>query len=609
MGILGTSYDDPQTQGILALAGNMIRGDVGGGLLGYGQAVQAAQNALVDRADKMQQIGLRNIQLQQAQQQFGFSLPVYQLMAQKAREQLGGAGAGAGAAPSIASQPAIAPSPGGPLGSGLYGIDVGGQPASSANAVTGNSSGVGNIFGVPFSVAMPAFAGKGMAGLADAAIQYNAPPDFVKMMRAANIDPDSPEGRSLLQGNLNKQNYIAPVSGRPGGTLTFADGRQEQLPSAIEGAQAVKNPDGSWTYRSMRNASGAITDATAAKEVGKARFDVQPTYNSSTNQWGFDTRENIANRANGGATGAPAGAAAPASTNADTDLPRIYASELQKAQGRLAEVQNDPRRTPQLLSAAQQDVTDLTRLTQKYPLQAGAPGNVAAVAVPAASIVPKPAPGQAESLTDLAKANTQRYTNTINQAADSATRVNVYDNILNLSKQGVATGPGQAWKNSVRGYVANAPLLSMVSQGWRNDVSGFQELNKFLYQNAQRNWQAAGGTGTDSQLEAFTKSNPNDKMFPQALQMMAQWGKAGELALQGKANAMQTWKDQQSGNLANMDQFERTWRNAFDPMLFQLKTMDPAQQNTQIQNMKMRDPKGYAALVQKAQVLKQLGGL
>jgi hypothetical protein len=134
-------------------------------------------------------------------------------------------------------------------------------------------------------------------------------------------------------------------------------------------------------------------------------------------------------------------------------------------------------------------------------------------------------------------------------------------------------------------------------------------MNKFLYQNAQRNWQAAGGTGTDSQLEAFTKSNPNDKMFPQALQMMAQWGKAGELALQGKANAMQTWKDQQSGNLANMDQFERTWRNAFDPMLFQLKTMDPAQQNTQIQNMKMRDPKGYAALVQKAQVLKQLGGL
>lgn len=102
------------------------------------------------------------------------------------------------------------------------------------------------------------------------------------------------------------------------------------------------------------------------------------------------------------------------------------------------------------------------------------------------------------------------------------------------------------------------------------------------------------------------EANPNDKMFPKAVQMMANWAKAGEIAVQGKANAVQhsgiTTPQQQS-------QFEAAWRQNMDPRIFQMKTMDPAEAQTFVANLKKTDQAGYQTLLKKAQTLKQMGGL
>jgi hypothetical protein len=295
---------------------------------------------------------------------------------------------------------------------------------------------------------------------------------------------------------------------------------------------------------------------------------------------------------------------------ADNDRAAIFQSELGKAQDRYAnpqqymspaDLQQDPN-GENFRARAASDIASIQREMQRLPA-------TTSTAPASGGVFGAPQPGYAASQDALATANAKRYGAAIDQAADSPTRVNVYDNILNLSRAGVNSGPGSAWQNQVKGYIANTPFLSSVTNGWRDDVSGFQELNKFMYQNAQRNWQAAGGTGTDAQLEAFTHANPNDRMFPQALQAMAQWGKAGELALQGKTNAMTQWKNQNGGNVANLDQFETTWRKNFDPQLFQLRAMDPQSQSTFVANLKATHPKAYQSLMAKAAALKQLGGL
>jgi hypothetical protein len=311
----------------------------------------------------------------------------------------------------------------------------------------------------------------------------------------------------------------------------------------------------------------------------------------------------------------PQGTATPPAGNgsaqpADNDRAAIFQSELAKAQDHYAnpqqymspaDLQQDPGGV-NFRARAASDIASIQREMQRLPA-------TASPAPASGGVYGAPQPGYAASQDALATANAKRYSAAIDQAADSPTRVNVYDNILNLSRGGVNSGPGSTWQNQVKGYIANTPFLSSVTNGWRDDVSGFQELNKFMYQNAQRNWQAAGGTGTDAQLEAFTHANPNDRMFPQALQAMAQWGKAGELAVQGKTNAMTQWKNQNGGNVANLDQFETSWRKNFDPQLFQLRAMDPQSQATFVANLKASNPKAYQSLMAKAAALKQLGGL
>ena len=193
---------------------------------------------------------------------------------------------------------------------------------------------------------------------------------------------------------------------------------------------------------------------------------------------------------------------------------------------------------------------------------------------------PQFTPGSQQAMAGLGTANAARYAKTVDSAQGSPMRVNVLDNIMNLSKAGVNTGPGEEWKQSIKGYVANTPGLSSVWQKLsgkdpKDEVAGFQELQKFTYQNGLQAWQSAGGTGTDAQMASFSHANPNDKLFPTALQGISQWAKAGEIALQAKANAQDAFMEREGNNPVAQNKFESTWRKNFDPRVYQMQIMSP----------------------------------
>lgn len=201
-----------------------------------------------------------------------------------------------------------------------------------------------------------------------------------------------------------------------------------------------------------------------------------------------------------------------------------------------------------------------------------------------------------------------RHDATVAAAAESSMRINVLDNIIKLSQSGVNTGPGAEFQNAVGGYIANTPGLGKLFKGTQANVGNFQELQKFMYQNALRNWQAAGGTGTDSQLESAAKANPNDHLFPQALQTIAKWGKASELAVKGKANAQDAFLQQNGQTPANQLKFENTWRNSFDPKVFQYSLMTQPEKQAFAQQ-ELKTPQAAKAFLAKQQQLKALGAI
>lgn len=181
--------------------------------------------------------------------------------------------------------------------------------------------------------------------------------------------------------------------------------------------------------------------------------------------------------------------------------------------------------------------------------------------------LPHYAPGEAATIAANTESGGQRYNQLVNAAAESPARVNVLDNIIRLAPE-TRLGPGSGWKAAAETAIGQTPGFS----GAKDDAAKFNELTKFLHQNALRSWQAAGGTGTDSQLHTIEGANPNTSMDPTTVVQLAKFAKAGELAMQAKATAHQAWLHQPGNNFANQSDFENQWRQNFDPVLFQLKT-------------------------------------
>lgn len=373
--------------------------------------------------------------------------------------------------------------------------------------------------------------------------QVYKPADISAQIRAAGIDPSSPLGRQLAQTAL--ANSLAPQmeSLRPGGyAMNRTTGEVQQMPQVPEGFTAIKGEDHQWHIVPVDGATGAMTSSAAANAIGKAYGSVGTGY-----QNGQPVYVNNGVVASQTANGGQPGAAGPGG--------------------------------------------------------AVNPGRFGGYQAPGGNVAPALAPGVSGAAEKVSGANADRYNQAVQFGVDSPTRQNVLDNIMQLSQSGVQTGPGSDWQNNVKGMIANTPGLNKVFPNWQGSVGDYQELKKYLNQNGLRAWQAAGGTGTDSQMDAAMHANPNDTMFPQALQTMAAWAKAGELAGTARANFLQQFK-QNNGGVSNLDQAEQTWRNNFDPKVFQLQTYPPAQQQALLNSL---TPAQAQQLMQKRAWFKQNG--
>lgn len=587
MGLLENfNLDDPQTQGLLGLSANFLSAGgfsrtpisfgqaLASGFQGYNSGLTNARKA----AHENTALQLQNAQLAQALRQGEITSAAYKELL----GQLNGGGTPA----------AVSPTPSAPSSTGQ-------SPQAMPSAGTGTGSGMssgGGALGLNRSALLGAMIG-GPGELGKAVVAANAPTDFTKLLQQAGIDPNSEVGRQFLQQQIAKQNNIPLVAGRAGAPMYNSAGGIVAMAPKIPDNAVPKIENGQVVGVSMLPGAAGVEQMNAySSAAGKNQAEPIAGVDAS----GQPTFSNKFAAAGGGMPSPTQGNASswqiPRGVQAARDNDRLTILQQERA---------NPQNSPQDNAALDREISRTQSVLGASP-RGGSPAQQNDTS---AALRPSAAPGFNESQTKLAGASADRYIATINQANDSPTRVNVYDNILALSRAGAQTGPTAEWANKVKGYVSSVPGVDSVFPGIKQDVSNYQEIGKFMMQNAQRSWQAAGGTGTDAQLEAFMKSNPNQTLTPQALQAIAEWGKAGELAVQGKANAAQQWKDAHAGDVRAQDQFERVWRNNFDPTLYQLKTMTPQAAAAFVANLKTTNPNGYATLMMKAQALKNNGGL
>ena len=190
-----------------------------------------------------------------------------------------------GAQPAAPAQPGVAPAPaGGPAGA--PGAPVGGPAGGPIGAQ-----------GAPTTTGAPAQPQQGPQGLmypitqmekagilslpfdqqqkawSDMIIKHSEPSGPAMLAIQAGYKPGTPEFADYMQKAAAKGIYIAPVAGRAGGYLIFADGHKEFNPSVPEGMVGNEDPV---THKMVFTQDHAIlAGMTAAKSAAKRGENAQ----------------------------------------------------------------------------------------------------------------------------------------------------------------------------------------------------------------------------------------------------------------------------------------------------------------------------------------------
>ena len=192
-------------------------------------------------------------------------------------------------------------------------------------------------------------------------------------------------------------------------------------------------------------------------------------------------------------------------------------------------------------------------------------------------------------------------------AADAQTQLDILNRIASIAEdKSVYTGKGSDSVAAIATALGQIPGFEKAAKYSNN----FNELAKFMAQNAARMGGAMGLTGSDSRLDLALHGQPNTSMDPRTIASVSQYMRGIVNMNLSKANAMDTWLKQTGHSAANEEQFEKLWRNSADPRLFQLSEMhdDPEAQKRYVGSLKIK-PNEAQSLRDKAHTLIALGAL
>jgi hypothetical protein len=170
----------------------------------------------------------------------------------------------------------------------------------------------------------------------------------------------------------------------------------------------------------------------------------------------------------------------------------------------------------------------------------------------------------------VVRANTATVNATRQQAADSLTNRDILGRIQSLATTpGLYLGPGSENVAQLATVVSKLPGMEGAAQYANN----YNELVKFMAQNAARMGRQMGLEGSDARLDLALHSQPNTQMDARTVQHVAQYMSGLVRMSQAKADAMDHWLAQPGNSLQTEHVFERQWRDNADPRLFQIAEM------------------------------------
>jgi len=341
-------------------------------------------------------------------------------------------------------------------------------------------------------------------------VEASAPQtDIGKLMLAAGIDPLSKQGQSLLNTNITKTNYVAPVSGRPGGYLQDVNGNLLQLPHVPDGYTSTQGKDGKFTIAPVTGGLAAISNTEAAKKQGVNQQTPAVVYGAD-NQPQFSTVAQTIDAAKppialGGGSQPPPGRA-PLEQQA-----QIYQQEWTKlfANYRTAQAKGDAAG----VTRAASDFNDLAREAQASGIdpRTFTEQGRGQTAAPASVLRPQLPPGAEKGATLSQEGLETQGREMLVANAQTQTVKSRLSNIKMLIP-GAITGTGTGSRDFLNGVLALAGIGAAPDAKTASDLV---DKNNAQITTAVR--MGGAGGGSDALQTLLAAGNPNRKMSKEAV--------------------------------------------------------------------------------------------
>ena len=459
----------------------------------------------------------------------------------------------------------------------LFNMAGGDQAPSAAPAQTGSLPGMGQYLaqgstspasgapqsgmqGVnPMAARLMMTNNPGLTKLGEAIQAVNTPTDLMKTMRASGINESSPLWSQILQANVAKTNYIAPVNSRPGAIVRDAITNQPLAfnPHVPDGYAPVFDATGNVTgLKPLTGAMDAIAATAKAGTTGIGQATPTVAYGPD-NKPIFSTKAQDVERANGVAI-------APGSAAPDQRLSAVLQADA-------------------VANGIKNPVSNITGAGNVATQQPG-------------SYSPQLAPG-VDKGANLAQDELSKSYSAQKEAHQQAQTTNSYLQNIVQEAQKAAVGPLSDKRQYVNG------LLSLVGNEKATDaVTANNLLDKYSNQIVAR--LSSGGLGTDAARSILQSAYPNAKMnLPAITEAAANLRGANNMTI-ARTNLLAPFGDARDPSTYN--QKAREFDQQADPRIYQLQSMNPAEQAAYVKKM---PPAEAQEMLSRRQKLKTLGAL
>jgi hypothetical protein len=215
-------------------------------------------------------------------------------------------------------------------------------------------------------------------------------------------------------------------------------------------------------------------------------------------------------------------------------------------------------------------------------------------------------PGQLDALKAQSQKNFENVSSNRTAASLAPQQLDQIDKALAISATVTSGGSFTAKRADFEA------AISSIVPGFgsaKDDATKLQLLDKFSERIAADSARVLGANAsTDAARDSIHRQNANIGYTPEAIRSVLEYAKSQTIAMQGKGNAQEKWLKQPGHDITSQHDFETAWRQAYDPMIFQMEAAAETP-NVVRKLISGMTPAEAKELIRKRDVLRQMGAL